>query len=96
MSDKNKNIKVNSGNPEVVRIVTTLNGYVFPVFFLITAVVMLLNKAWLTSLIVLVLMAVNLPQTRPFLAKYHIKGFVKLLVSLLLIYLAIMSTGFYV
>jgi len=44
----------------------------------------------------MVLVAINLPQAKEILARRHIKGLIKLFLCFLLIYLAIISTGFYV
>ena len=84
------------GDPQIARIVTVMNSYVYALFFLICAAVMLVNRAWLTFLLLMILVAINLPQARPYLDRFHVKGLLKLLICLFLIYLAIMSTGLYV
>ena len=96
MSEKKEKKVFNQGNPEVIKIVTFANSYLYALFFLIVAIVMLISKAWLSFLILMILFAINLPQFKEPLARYHIKGLIKLLLCFLLIYLAIISTGLYV
>jgi hypothetical protein len=96
MAEKKEKKIFNQGNPEVVRFITTVNSYMYAAFFLIIGIVMLINKAWLSFLILMVLVAINLPQAKEILARRHIKGLIKLFLCFLLIYLAIISTGFYV
>ncbi len=89
-------VKFNLGDPEFNKKVQKLYGWIMPVVFGILALLMLLGKAWITVFIFGVSCVLCIPPLHDFWARWHIKGFVKFVICLALVFAGVYSVGLYV
>lgn len=91
MSDKRV---FKSEDPKFVRFITTLYSYVYPFASAVMTLILLFNGAIASSLCFFLIFLLVLPQMKERLEKIKIRGILKLIICLVLIWLGLYCTIF--
>lgn len=83
-------------DPKFVKFITTVYSYIYPFCTGIVGIILLINKAFASSLCFFAVCILTLPQLKDKLNKIHIKGLIKVVLCVGLIVLGLYSTILYI
>lgn len=84
------------GDPEYTKKMMKIYAWIMPVTFTGMFLIFALSKAWLTSLLFLLVAIIYIPFFKEFFAKFKLIGLFKAFVAVVLIISAILSVNLYV
>lgn len=87
--------KLYFGNPEFTKKVTKIYSWVIPVIFILMTCLFLVSQAWITALCFGGVILLCLPPFNSIYQKFRLGSFTRLIFGVILILLAIYSTGVY-